>query len=597
MFLSTVLSAALLLGAETPDTLQGVTVVADRGVVVSRTDTIKVQSNSSIEDLIYSLPGLGLGDYGGAAGLKSVSLRGLGSAQTAIYIDGVRVGNVQSGQADLGFLDFAGAGTAVVDYAQNSISFNTAKPVFGDSDFNGRLRLGAGSFGTWNPRLGLSYRFSDRMSLSAQLAYDRSKGNFSYGEGQTRTNADLSQLKAGADLFGVLDKGEWHAKAYYNKAERGIPGSTTYPSDDRQKDENYFLQGSLRKSFNSLYTLNLSAKAARDDMYYHSSWGDNYYKQSEFQLNSTHRFHLSGILSATLGLSANYDKLSSDSYTASRTSVFSSAGLTLRTSRIKADLILDYDIWADAGQKTRSALSPSFDLRYELGRSLSLVGFARRAYRVPVFNELYYVGFGNPELKPEDAFLSDLGLEWHPASRNGLEYGAKFDLFYNLLKDKIISAPSEEDPNIWYPYNVGKVEALGTDLSLFAGKQGRRWMWRLDAKYSWQNAVDISEGSYNYGLQVPYIARHSAVLSAQAGYRGWKARLNWNLRSGRRDSYGELPSWNSLDLDLSRGFSFGKRCGMEVVLSARNLNDCRYEAVRYYPVPGRSFIAGVEFKF
>ena len=597
MFLSTVLSAALLLGAETPDTLQGVTVVADRGVVVSRTDTIKVQSNSSIEDLIYSLPGLGLGDYGGAAGLKSVSLRGLGSAQTAIYIDGVRVGNVQSGQADLGFLDFAGAGTAVVDYAQNSISFNTAKPVFGDSDFNGRLRLGAGSFGTWNPRLGLSYRFSDRMSLSAQLAYDRSKGNFSYGEGQTRTNADLSQLKAGADLFGVLDKGEWHAKAYYNKAERGIPGSTTYPSDDRQKDENYFLQGSLRKSFNSLYTLNLSAKAARDDMYYHSSWGDNYYKQSEFQLNSTHRFHLSGILSATLGLSANYDKLSSDSYTASRTSVFSSAGLTLRTSRIKADLILDYDIWADAGQKTRSALSPSFDLRYELGRSLSLVGFARRAYRVPVFNELYYVGFGNPELKPEDAFLSDLGLEWHPASRNGLEYGAKFDLFYNLLKDKIISAPSEEDPNIWYPYNVGKVEALGTDLSLFAGKQGRRWMWRLDAKYSWQNAVDISEGSYNYGLQVPYIARHSAVLSAQAGFRGWKSRLNWKLRSGRRDSYGELPSWNSLDLDLSRGFSFGKRCGLEVVLSARNLNDCRYEAVRYYPVPGRSFIAGVEFKF
>lgn len=597
MLLSTVLSAALLLGAETLDTLQGVTVVADRGVVVSRTDTIRVQSNSSIEDLIYSLPGLGLGDYGGAAGLKSVSLRGLGSAQTAIYIDGVRVGNVQSGQADLGFLDFAGAGTAVVDYAQNSISFNTAKPVFGDSAFNGRLRLGAGSFGTWNPRLGLAYRFSDRMSLSAQLAYDRSKGNFSYGEGQTRTNADLSQLKAGADLFGVLDKGEWHAKAYYNKAERGIPGSTTYPSDDRQKDENYFLQGSLRKSFNSLYTLNLSAKAARDDMYYHSAWGGNYYKQSEIQLNSTHRLHLSGILSATLGLSANYDKLSSDSYTASRTSVFSSAGLTLRTSRIKADLILDYDIWADAGQKTRSALSPSFDLRYELGRSLSLVGFARRAYRVPVFNELYYVGFGNPELKPEDAFLSDLGLEWHPAALDGLEYGAKFDLFYNLLRDKIISAPSEEDPNIWYPYNVGKVEALGTDLSLFVGKQERVWMWRLDAKYSWQNAVDISEGSYNYGLQVPYIARHSAVLSAQAGYRSWKARLNWKLRSGRRDSYGELPSWNSLDLDLSRGFSFGKRCGMEVVLSARNLTDCRYEAVRYYPVPGRSFIAGIEFKF
>ncbi len=597
MLLSTVLSAALLLGAETPDTLQGVTVVADRGVVVSRTDTIKVQSNSSIEDLIYSLPGLGLGDYGGPSGLKSVSLRGLGSAQTAIYIDGVRVGNVQSGQADLGFLDFAGAGTAVVDYAQNSLSFNTSRPVFGASDFIGRLRLGGGSFGTWNPRLGLSWRFSDRLSLSANLAYDKSEGNFKYGDGQTRTNADLSQIKAGADLFGVLDKGEWHAKAYYNKAERGVPGSTTYPSGDRQKDQNYFVQGSLRKTFSSLYTLNLSAKAAKDDMWYNSSWGDNYYKQSEFQLNSAHRFHLSGIFSATLGLSASYDKLSSDSYNASRTSVFSSAGLTLRTSRLKADLILDYDLWADAGQKTRSALSPSLDLRLGLGRNFSLVGFARRAYRVPVFNELYYVGFGNPDLKPEDAFLSDLGLEWNPGTKGGLEYGAKFDIFYNLLKDKIVSAPSEEDINIWLPYNVGKVEALGTDLSLFVGKQGREWMWRLDAKYSWQNAVDITENSYNYGKQVPYIARHSAVLAAQAGFRGWKARLNWTLRSRRRDSYDELPSWNSLDLDLSRSFSFGKRCALDLVLGARNLTDCRYEAVRYYPVPGRSFKAGIELKF
>lgn len=118
-----------LLVAETLDTLQAVTVVADRGVVVSRTDTVKIKNSISITDALSVTPGLYVADYGGLAGPKTVSLRGLGSPHAAIYVDGVRVGNVQSGQADLGMLDLDNCGAAVIDYAQNSVSFNTAKPV------------------------------------------------------------------------------------------------------------------------------------------------------------------------------------------------------------------------------------------------------------------------------------------------------------------------------------------------------------------------------------------------------------------------------------------------------------------------------------
>ena len=90
MFLS-LLSAAVLATVAAPDTLQAVTVVADRGVVVSRRDTVSVESTLDLGGVLLRFPGLYLGDYGGASGLKSASLRGFGSAHTAIYVDGVRV--------------------------------------------------------------------------------------------------------------------------------------------------------------------------------------------------------------------------------------------------------------------------------------------------------------------------------------------------------------------------------------------------------------------------------------------------------------------------------------------------------------------------
>ena len=113
------LSAALPSGSSEPvcDSLQAVTVTADRGLTVSMTDTLRLENSLSVSDVLMECPGLHVGDNGGYSGLKTVSLRGLGSAHTAIYMDGVRVGNVQSGQADISMIDVAGLQSVVVDYA------------------------------------------------------------------------------------------------------------------------------------------------------------------------------------------------------------------------------------------------------------------------------------------------------------------------------------------------------------------------------------------------------------------------------------------------------------------------------------------------
>lgn len=581
--------------APAADTLQAVTVVSDRGVVVSRTDTVSISSTLDAASALMQVPGLYVGDYGYAAGLKSVSLRGFGSAHTAIYLDGVRVGNVQSGQNDLGMLGIENFSSAVIDYAQNSVSFNTARPVFDAGRVAGRIRLNAGSFGTWQPYGRVDFKVSDRVSLSANLAGNISEGDYTLKDGSKRTNNDIRQIRGGADAWGSLDRGEWHAKIYYNGSDRGAPGSLSYPSTDRQNDRNYLSQGTFRKQFTDNYELRVSAKGSYDEMFYKSTWGDSEYKQTEFQLNTAQKYRVIPWWTVSLAAGLTWDGLKGNVYEGSRTATVIAASTALRTDRFDADLAVEYGGTFGKGGESWNSLSPSADLRFTLLQGLDIVAFGRRAYRVPTFNELYYPGYGNKDLRPEDAWLADLGLDF-ARGFGAWTIKARVDGFYNYLTDKIISAPSE-DPMIWLPYNVGKVEARGADLLAGFAYAADGFKAGFSAKYGFQKALDKTPDSYSYGKQIPYVAKHTVVLAADAAWKGWNVEAIFNLRSGRLDGTSEMPDWNTLDLTAGKDFKLGGWMTIGLKAIARNLTGCRYDIVRDYPMPGRSFLGGIEFKF
>ena len=597
MFLTSLLFAAGLLVAETPDTLQAVTIVADKGVVVSRTDTVALRADGTAADALLKVPGLGLSDYGGLAGLKGANLRGLGTPHTDIYLDGVRVSNFQSGQNDLGMLPIEVLGNVVVDYAQNSLSFRTAKPVFGRSPFGGRIGLQAGSFGTWMPSVRFDVKASERVAISAYASGILTKGDFPYGNGDARrTGNDLKQLRAGYDVFGKLDGGQWQIKTYINASDRGTPGSLSWPSEDRQSDKNFVMQGTLNKAFSELYTLNLSAKGAYDNIFYKSAWGDSNYDFSDFQLNSSHTFRLTDFWAVSLAADLEHGALKATGYDASRTAAIGALGTALRLGRFSADLALEYRGTFDKGAAALNSLSPSVDLRYELFEGFSITAFGRRAFRAPTFNELYYPGYGNPDLKPEDAWLTDLGLDWSRALGNW-KVGAKVDGFYNFLKETITSAPMPDDPNVWLPYNIGRVEAWGADATASARYDNGCVAGGFSARYARQNALDKTPDSYTYNQQIPYVARHTVVLAGDIAYAGWKLDALWNWRGGRFDASGEMPDWNSLDLSLRKSIQLCEDSVLTLFVTGKDLLDCRYELVRDYPMPGRSVLGGIEFKF
>jgi outer membrane receptor protein involved in Fe transport len=141
------------------------------------------------------------------------------------------------------------------------------------------------------------------------------------------------------------------------------------------------------------------------------------------------------------------------------------------------------------------------------------------------------------------------------------------------------------------------VRSLGVDAVTGFGWHRDDWHAGLNVRYSWQSAIDTTPGSATYGASVPYIAKHSVVLDAKVSWKELELRPVWMMRAGRSDGYGELPSWSTLDVNLGKRFSLGKAGVLSVWIAAKNLLDCRYELVTGYPMPGRSFLGGVEYKF
>lgn len=56
----------------------------------------------NVADALRYFSGVQLKDYGGVGGIKTINIRSMGSQHTAVYYNGIQLGNAQNGQVDLG---------------------------------------------------------------------------------------------------------------------------------------------------------------------------------------------------------------------------------------------------------------------------------------------------------------------------------------------------------------------------------------------------------------------------------------------------------------------------------------------------------------
>lgn len=576
------------------DTLAATVVAADRYVPVSRVDTVRISVPGGMGEMIQQIPGIHLNDYGGLPGQKTIIIRGMSPGYADIRIDGVKVNETKSGQIDLGLLGMEGVDAVNVDYVRGRVNLVTAKPVFEfGKNFSGKVSFSGGSFGTYVPAARFNWRVGERVVMSAYGRGTFYKGDFKYADPLSesgdvwRDNNDMKQGKAGLDVFGDLKdgSGDWRVKAYFNAAERGCPGAVTYLSEDRQKDMNTFVQGSFRRNVNDWYSAKLTAKVAFDRLVYRGWYGtdqyENDYRQKDIQINADNNFRVSRVLAFDADAHFGWTGLDSDNYNAYRASAETRVAAVVNLEKFKAEASANYIGAFDKGAARYNCFTPLLALRFLPTKWLSVTASGRRAYRVPDFNELYYAGIGNPDLKPEDAWMTEAGISAKTVAEGGWSFEASADGYFNYLKDKIISAPTE-DPFIWMMYNLETAKIYGLDASAGSGFKKGDWNCGLNVRYTLEA-----------GTKIPYHSKHRTVVNVTAGFRGWRFAAMVNAHSLSTDAYGvDIPAWTTVDATLSKSLKY-----FTFSIMGKNIFNCRYEMVPGYPMPGASIMGGVEYRF
>ena len=116
--------------------LQRVDVVAERqvsplraSVPVQRIDRDRMLRLGlhTIPDALRHMAGITLRDYGGAGGMKTVSVRGIGARHTAVVYDGIALSDCQTGEIDLSRYSLDQLSTVALVIGDNDDIFQPAR--------------------------------------------------------------------------------------------------------------------------------------------------------------------------------------------------------------------------------------------------------------------------------------------------------------------------------------------------------------------------------------------------------------------------------------------------------------------------------------
>ncbi len=633
--------------------IEDVTVTAPRRRALI-TSTVPVQQLGKQElqqlgiqnmaDAVRRFAGANVKDYGGIGGLKTVSVRNMGAAHTAVSYDGVPVSNCLGGQIDIGRFSLDNIEVLSLAVGQQEemlqsarlyasagvLSIETEKPHFDAgrrSSF--RTRLQGGSFGYVTPSMRWWQQLGSRTALAVDGTYMRADGNYpfrlvngKYVTHEKRNNSAIYSLQGEANLYHTLrDSSQLSLKAYCYSSKRGLPGSVTLYnpiSTEKLWDENYFAQAQYRKQLSRQWSLRAQAKYTHgwnkmcdygtpvDNGYYTERYG-----QDEFYLSASVLFRPTQAFSVSLAQDGASNTMESNLKECPYPTRYTSM-TALRARYHWHGLRVDASLMHTATwEKVKAGEAPDDFNRLAPALSLSFKPWSeedlylrlmyKNTFRLPTFNDLYYYRLGNRSLNPEKANELNLGVTWSRSGWGALSHlSLTVDSYYNDVKDKIVAFPGTFT---WRMVNYGKVNVAGVDATASASiSLTRRVNLIVSGAYMWQKAIDLTDKeSKLYKDQLPYTPQHSGNASAlvqtpwvNVGYSlvGVSKRyyLEQNLPENEIDGYVEHT------LTLSRTLKL-RHSSCTLRAECINLTNEQYDIIKYYPMPGRSWRISIDYTF
>ena len=550
--------------------------------VIDRRD-IEQSNAESLEGLLQrSVPGLQFTQNGGQGTTASVFMRGTNSDHVLVLVDGVRHGSATTGTASFQYIPPNQIERIEVVRGPRSSLYGSEAiggviQIFtrkGEPGFRTHAEATAGSNDTFEANAGISGGNQDtRYSISGGRfrteGIDAERGNNPDADGYDNTNASFtvdhhftSDIQAGLSAMRAEGASEYD----------GTLAGSDYETDFVQQTVSAHMDVTATK----IWDFSVRGGESRDE-------SDNLTDGTRSSFFDTRREQLSWkndvALSATqqLVLGADYVEDEVDSSTdydeTSRTNegLFGQWLLDLGTDQLRLGLRRDDN--EAFGEHTTG----NIDWRHQLSPNLHVLAAYGTAFKAPTFNELYYPGFGNPDLEPEESESFEVGLEgrgvtsqWEVrAFRTEITDLIQFDFFAG-------------------GYTPSNVDAVIDGLELSADTTLSGWRVRPSITF-------LDPRNDRTGNQLRRRAKRKLTLDVQRAWDAWGMGATLTARSARYDDADNTERMGGYAL-LDLRASYRPAPSWTVQGKLNNTFDKDYETVEGYNTLGRRFMLTVRYR-
>ncbi len=549
----------------------------------------------------------------GPSGISTLSGRGGGAAHTTLLWEGFNIQSPMLGQADISLLP-----SLFVD--QISIQYGGESALFGNSSIGGAVHLStAASFGKgwqfWgNSQLAtfqtigqqIKLNFSNKWyATSFRFFYKNARNNYLFIDKNAfgypkpikqQNHALLEQAGLLSTHLFQIKKHKIGAKLWYQNSFREIPPTLLQnSSDDSQQDDSWrgilhwqmLLKQQVWKARTAVFVETLVFQNA--GIY---SWSKVLSSISELE----NKWYLHQNHTLNLGINYSFFKALSTGYSfspeQSRAAFFGSYKWTSKAQKLTAVINAREELVNQ--QWTRPAVSLGFAWLFHQKLKLNL--HLSHNYRLPTFNDLYWNVLGNPLLKPEYSWNSELGLNI-PIQTPNFKLKTQVSIFSNLVQDWILWSPNQS--GIWRPQNIDKVWAKGLEINSRFAKNWKNWKLQTKANYAltWSTRLAGSNPK-DIGKQLIYTPLHQANINVEISYKSSSLLYQHSFTSLRyinNENTEFLPFFQFANLRLNQKIAI-KKIAIQIYLQINNIFGSDYQIISNRPLPWQQFELGFQVK-
>ncbi|MBA4852739.1 TonB-dependent siderophore receptor [Emticicia sp. BO119] len=551
----------------------------------------------------------------GSGQLTTIGLRGTSSNHTAVLWNGININSPSTGQSDFSTLPAAGFDLLAIQYGSSSCVVGSdavggsilldSKPVW---EKNVQVNLGqrVASFDNWQSQFNV--RLSDKRVSSKTLFY----------KGILNNNFPYTERKYYPIEYSTTDSKGFIQDLFFLTKKQNQISLNIWLSDNNVEispqsiHTREVLQTQAVRVLNTYQFKKLTIRGGYVQDITNYGKGD-FIKPSRtaidrFLIRAEHEWKISKFV-VHIGTEAAHVIAHVDGYDKANIAEnrldffvwlrYQVSSKFLTTLNVRQAFIKSFD----------PPMAPALGAEYQLAKFVKLTGNLSRSYRIPTMNERYWSELGDPNLRPEDGFNKELGINWN-YSKNDFSFSSSLNAYHNLINNWVYWNPETN----YRVQNLQQVLAKGIEFSNKVLYQHGQISSGLTVQYAFthssqQKAYDNFSADV-IGKQLIYIPKHNFTANlfyqTQALGKGeffkkhgmpLRATLQWQANSRRYNTFDNSKWFDGqqiFNVILENGLKW-KHIDGRVFFQVNNVFDELYLNSKRNAMPGRNYAINLVF--